>query len=294
MAEFNQRKTYRMHLWKKLFETVSLVALGMMLSALAYAQGSLHTKKILAYEPIPEKTLAQDQRKLNADYDSTIKYAVNCTIYALSHHTLSVTINVLSTYKINACDPDLFRATTAASIKAQLNTYQSIDRIIPIGPHIQLMDRNTSTVSNPYMSIGLMNYSKIASAHIGVKDIFTNLNTWRKWHSKVTFYNPIKMAESVNYVWQPGSTVYTLTSDKGVEYVMTHFQPATLDMQVKEIEETASTLAQRLNLPDGWRYSVKTLNKIMSIRRQEELGYTTLRVFDENGNVYIAIDQPIE
>ncbi len=283
-----------MHLLKKLSGASFLFMLGMMVSVIACAQGSIHTKKILASEPIPEKTLAQDQRKLNADYDSTIKYAVNCTIYALSHRMLSVTIDVLSTYKINACDPDLFRATTAASIKAQLNTYQSIDRIIPIGPHIQLMDRNTSTVSNPYMSIGLMNYSKVASAHIGIKDIFTNLNTWRKWHSKVTVYNPIKMAESVNYAWQPGSTIFTLTSDTGVEYVMTHFQPQTLDIKAKEIEETASTLAQTLNLPAGWRYEVKTLKKIMTIRRQEELGYTTLRIFDENGNVYIGIDQPIE
>lgn len=283
-----------MHLWKKLFGTGSLVMLGMMMPALAYAQGSLHTKKILASEPIPEKSLAQDQRKLNADYDPTVKYAISCTIYTLTHRLLSVSIDALSTYKINACDPDLFRATTAASIKAQLNTYQSIDRIIPMGPNIQLMDRNTSTVSNPYLSIGLMNYSKVASAHIGVKDIFTNLNTWRKWRSRVTIYNPIKMAESVHYIWEPGSSLYTLTSDKGVQYVMTHFQPPTLEMQIKDIEETASTLAQRLNLPEGWRYEVKTLNKIMSIRRQQELGYTTLRVFDENGNAYIAIDEPIE
>lgn len=268
--------------------------LGMMVPQLTYAQGSVHSKTILVNEPIPEKSLAMDQRRLNADYDSSIKYAVSCSIYILDRSLFGVRVSVLSTYKINACDPDLFRATTAASVRAQLNTFQSISRVIPIGPQIQLMDRNTSTVTRPYMSIGLMNFSEIGTAHIGIKDIFVNLNNWRKWLSHVTIYNPIKIAESVHYEWKPGATVYTLTSDTGVVYVMSHFQPATLNMKISEIEETAATLAQSLNAPAGWRYEVKTLKKVLSIRRQEELGYTTLRVFDEYGNAYIAVDQPIE
>lgn len=284
-----------MHLLKKLCRVTTFALLcNMIVLQMAGAQPSMHTKKILVSEPIPEKSLAQDQLRLNADYDPTAKYAVNCTIYMLDYRFLSVSIRVLSTYKVNACDPDLFRSTTAASVKAQLNTFQSIDRIIPVGPHIQLMDRNTSTVSKPYLSIGLLNFSEIGSAHLGVKELFTNLNAWKKWRGKVTTYNPIKMAENTDYVWLPGSKIYTLTTDTGQVFVMSHFLPSGVGTQVKDIENTAANLGQYLNLPSGWRYEVKTLTKILTIKRQEEVGHTTLRIIDEYNNAYIGVDSKIE
>jgi len=284
-----------MNLFKKLCGVASLVVLGAVaVPSSLHAQTSTRMKQILAAEPLPEKSLAIELLKLDEDYDPTVKYAVSCTIYLLDYSFLSVTINVLSTYKVNACDPDLFQSTTSASVKAQLNTYQSIDRVVPVGPYVQLMDRNTSTVANPYLSVGLLNFSKIASAHIGVKDLFTNLRSWQKWRSKVTVYNPIKMAESTDYVWLPGSKVYSLTTNTGVVFVMSHFFPNGVGGEIKGIEETAANLSQFLNLPEGWRYEVKTLKKILMIKRQEDLGHTTLRAFDEYGNTYIAIDGKIE
>lgn len=295
LSEFNQRKTYRMNLFKKLCGVVSLALIGaFVMPVSAQAQSSARMKQILVTESLPEKSLAVELLKLDEDYDSTAKYAVSCSIYVLDYSFLSVTINVLSTYKVNACDPDLFQATTSASVKAQLNTYQSIDRVVPVGPHVQLMDRNTSTVANPYLSIGLLNFSKIANAHLGFKDLFTNLRSWKKWRSKVTVYNPIKMSENTDYVWLPGSKIYTLTTDTGVVFVMSHFLPNGIGGEIKGIEETAANLSQFLNLPEGWRYEVKTLQKILNIRRQEDLGHTTLRVFDEYSNAYIAVDAKID
>lgn len=279
-----------MHLLNKYFGIASFALLSTLSwQPLAYAQGSVHMKSILASEPIPEKKLAQDQVKLNVDYDPTAKFAVSCTIYTANYRFLSVTINVLSTYKINACDPDLFRATTAASVKAQLSAYQTIDRIVPVGPHVQLMDRNTSTVSNPSLSIGLLNFSKIATAHIGLRDLFTDTKNWSKWLGKSTTYIPIRMAENTDYVWLPGSKVYYLVSDKNEIFIMSHFYPSGVGNQVKSIENTAENLGQYLNLPSGWRYEVKTLKKILNIKRQEDIGHTTTRVFDEYSNAYIAI-----
>lgn len=284
-----------MQLLKKISRiTVLSLLCNTIVPQMAIAQTSLHTKKILATEPIPENRLAQDQLKLNADYDPSVKYAVNCTIYLINYSLLGVSIKVLSTYKVNACDPDLFRSTTAASAKAQLNTYQSIDRIIPVGPHIQLMDRNTSTVSKPYLSIGLLNFSEVGSAHLGVKELFTNLSSWRKWLGKVTTYNPINMAENTDYVWLPGSKVYTLTTDKGQVFVMSHFLPSGVGTAVKGIENTAENLGQYLNLPSGWRYEVKTLTKVLTVKRQQEVGHTTLRIIDEYSNAYIGIDSKLE
>ncbi|MGB4011362.1 MAG: hypothetical protein WBL16_10355, partial [Zwartia sp.] len=170
-----------MHLFKKILGVISFVWLGVIAQpSIAYAQNSAHTKQILASEVNPEKSLAVDLLTLNEDYDHTSKYAVNCTIYLLDYKLMSVRLTVLSTYKINACDPDLFAETTAASVKAQLAAYESIDRIVPVGPHIQMMDRNTSTVSHPYLSIGLLNFSQVASAYIGPLKVLSNLSNWRK------------------------------------------------------------------------------------------------------------------
>lgn len=295
VSEFNQRKTHRMYLLKKLCGVLSLAMLGIVVvPASVHAQSSMRMKQILVSEPIPEKSLARDLLKLDEDYDPTAKYAVTCTIYILDYRFLSINITVLSTYKVNACDPDLFRSTTAASVKAQVIASHPIDRIVPVGPHVQMMDRNTSTVSHPYISIGLLNFSQVASAHIGIKDIFKNVTTWDNFRSRVTIYNPLKMAENIDYVWLPGSKIYTITTKEGEVFVMSHFLPGGVGVEVKSIEETAANLSQFLNLPDGWRYEVKTLKKILTVKRQEDLGHTTSRVFDEYSNAYIGIGGQLE
>ncbi|MFY9137443.1 hypothetical protein [Zwartia sp.] len=284
-----------MHLFKKILGVISFVWLGVIAQpSIAYAQNSAHTKQILASEVNPEKSLAVDLLTLNEDYDHTSKYAVNCTIYLLDYKLMSVRLTVLSTYKINACDPDLFAETTAASVKAQLAAYESIDRIVPVGPHIQMMDRNTSTVSHPYLSIGLLNFSQVASAYIGPLKVLSNLSNWRKLKNRTTTYSPVDMSESIDYVWLPGSVVFTLTSDQGEVFVMTHFTPNGSGVKIKGIELAAKELGQYLNLPAGWRYDFKTITKVLSVKRQEDVGQTSRRVFDEYSNAYLAVNAPIE
>jgi len=295
LPKFNQRKTDHMHLLKKILAVMSVALLGVITqNSVVNAQNSSHTKNILVTETNPEKSLALDFLKLQEDYDHTAKYSVNCTIYTLNYKLLSLTITVLSTYKVSACDPDLFAETTSASVKAQLAAFQTIDRVIPIGPHVQMMDRNTSTVSHPYLSIGLLNFSQVASAYVGPFEIITNIQNWRKLRNRTTTYSPINMSENIDYVWLPGSDVFTLTSDKGEVFIMSHFTPNGSGVLVTGIEDAARSLGHYLNLPTGWRYESKKLKRIFSVKRQEDIGQTSRRVFDEYSNAYIAVTQPLE
>ena len=284
-----------MHLLKKFFSSTAFALLSASApTAIVFAQNLANTENTASTAPIPEERRALDLFKLQESYDHSAKYAVNCTIYALDYRLISITVTVLSTYKVSACDPDLFAATTSASVKAQLAAYQAIDRVIPIGPHVQMMDRNTSTVSKPYLSIGILNFSPIATSFIGPLDIITNIHNWMKLKDRTTTYSPIHMSENVNYVWLPGSEIYTLTSNKGELFVMSHFTPDGSGIKVTGIDDGARELGQFLNLPKGWRYEVKTLKKILAVKRFDDVGQTTRRVFDEYSNAYIAIDRKIE
>jgi len=284
-----------MNLLKKLFGVVSLSLLSCLLvPQTAEAQTSLLPNAALATDSIPNEAFALDQLRLNENYDPKAKYAVGCNINLLDFKFLAFEMTTLSTYGINACDPKVFRNLTAASAKAQLDTFQPIKRVVLVGPFVQLMDRNASTVSNPYLSIGLLNFSVISTARIGIKDIFTNTHTWRKWSSKVTIYNSIKMAENVDYLWLPGSKIYTLTNDQGHVFVMSQLLPSGIGVEIKGIEELAENLAQHLNLPTGWHYEVKTLTKILRIRRQADLGNTTERLADEYSNFYIRVNNAVD
>jgi hypothetical protein len=288
-----------MYLKKKIYFLLAQVASASLLSVIfinAHSNETLttRTQKIELSEKEPTRTIAENLLWLNQTYNPTVKYSVACSIYIVHRSILSIKITELSTYKVNACDPDLFMATTSASVSAQLLTYTDIDRVVPAGPYVQMMDRNTSTVAFPYLSIGLLKFSEKASASLGPIDILQDIKMWWKWKFSQISYNPLKMQEDINYVWLPGSNIFTLTSDTGTVFIMTSFIPDAMAMQSKTIEESATNLSQYLNLPPGWKYESKKLKKVLSVKRQQNLGHTSLRIQDEYGNNYLAIDEKIE
>ncbi len=243
---------------------------------------------------VPPSVSTQHQSWSSSAYDYRNKYAISCTIYIYHRRLFSVDISALSTYKINQCDPDTFRNTTAAAIRAQLSAFTPIDMVEMSGPQVQMMDKNTSVIDQPYISVGALNFSMISTSHIGIVQVVQHFSNWLKWRNHVTSYNPIRVQENVQYTWHPGSTVYTLTTDTGQTFLMSSFTPLDIRMDTADIDNDAANLGKFLNLPTGWKYEARTLNKILFIRRNEIDGYRSSRLADEFGNVYIGIDEVIQ
>ncbi len=281
-----------MYLLKKICNVARTLMIAIIATGICAAAFASPLAGFQARQPASNAETAINQVKLNQAYDPTVKYAISCQLIMFERSLFAIHVTELSTFKINACDPDLFIATTSASVKAQLNTFTKVERIIQVGPSVQMMDRNTSNVSNPYLSIGLLNFSQVGEGRVTLVDLIQNFKVWMKWRSS-SIYNPLNVSENTNYVWLPGSTVYTLTSNTGEVFVMTYFLPSSLSITTEQIETEATNLAGYLNLPTGWKYEAVQLKKVLAVKRQSALGYTSRRLADEYNNSYIGISESI-
>lgn len=248
---------------------------------------SINFQKILKKR---QKSFAEKQyESTEGEITYRDKYAISCLIYVYAKNlaTLSIDITILSTYKINRCDPSSFIRTTAASVKAQLLSKLDVDFVILSGPHIQMMDFNNTPVENRYMPIGHINYTPIARAHLGISDAITHFGEWSKWLQSIQYYNPIRTNQDIDYTWFPGTTIYEIIASNNDRYIMSHLVAEDLIRHTDDIEKIAKNLGNYLNLPKGWRYEYTTLNKVMQIRQRQYDRVQSYHIQDEFGNIYM-------
>ena len=219
------------------------------------------------------------------------KYAVSCLVYVYSRNyfTLSLDITVFSTYKINRCDPIAFIKTTAASVTAQVSNKLTVNFVVNSGPHIQMMDFNNTPVENPFISIGYLNYSPIAKAHLNIWNIAQDFYEWSIGRHTIQYYKPVQTVQDTDYTWFPNSKIYRLITDKNEEFLMTNLIASDLIMDKEDIENVADQLGQYMNLPKGWRYEVIVLDKVLQIQTRQFASVKRYHMQDEFGNIYIKL-----
>jgi hypothetical protein len=188
----------------------------------------------------------------------------------------------------------LFKVTTAASAKAQLIADIDIDYVLLSGPHAQLMDVNNSPLEARFVGVGLLNYAPVAYAPIGPLDLISHFRDWKQWISSVSTYSPIQVFSNDDYSWEPGSTIYKLVTDQGQNFVMTQVALTEQMKTEQDVDDALKSLGKYLNLPTGWRYEVKKLDRVMSFKQREFDSNPLLRLLDEFGNIYMEVRGPIE
>lgn len=221
------------------------------------------------------------------------KFAVSCVIYSFYRSWFKVRITIYSTYKVDRCNPSTFLNTTAASAHAQLATLQKIDFVQMAGPHIQMMDRNETPVQNPFIYVGKIKYTPIASASLGLTDLIAHFKQNKNWFSQLSFYTPLPTIGDVSFTWFPGSTLYKIVTDDGRIFVMTNMSATRQFKSAGDVDNAAKSLGQFLSLPAGWRYETQVTKDILSIKRSAYSQAYSHYMQDEFGNIYMEIEQQI-
>ncbi|MFZ0530544.1 MAG: hypothetical protein WAL91_08420 [Propionicimonas sp.] len=103
---------------------------------------------------------------------------------------------------------------------------------------------------------------------------------------KQTPYQETVSRRTTQWFFDPGSEVYELVSPTGSVFVM---QSASLGVNPDNTVDTLPTLGERLALPDGWTYRVRTLEEELVLTATYE-DSPAMIVLDEFENNYQRIE----
>ena len=154
---------------------------------------------------------------------------------------------VYNTLGLNECPDDLWQALDTEAIK---KTYQA-RAVILNGPRYFLMDK--ISIADPGQEIfdfGGLQMRRLATVPLPLTSLLGGL------HRHPYTEQPVR--RTTVYVWEQGREVYELVAPDGTTYVMQSYSLA-VDPRLTEADLPA--LSARLQLPDGWRYRVRRLDK---------------------------------
>ncbi|WP_051370908.1 hypothetical protein [Streptomyces sp. 142MFCol3.1] len=141
------------------------------------------------------------------------------------------------------------------------------------GPRRALMDTATAELRDEGRVTSVEGIAMHTVADIHVPDLRTFLSTQRPPYTQLT------VGRTTQWVFLKGSEIHELVSPEGHQYVMQslsrHVEP---DLDVEQLP----TLGERLRLPDGWQYRVRTLDEDLRVGAHGDAHI----VFDEYENNY--------
>ena len=96
-------------------------------------------------------------------------------------------------------------------------------------------------------------------------------------------FNPIAVSGDVFYLYDPGLTVYELTSPERKTYTMTTFTNLiNPNLNIENLKDLGSSLL----LPKGWTFSSRILDRPIRVQSRMELQQIE-HIFDNLGNIYV-------
>jgi hypothetical protein len=209
-----------------------------------------------------------------------------CSIF-ISHFdllSLSFVLTAYSTFKVEpSCNEDYYYGLTMASITAQSRIVSGSTKTFRGGAHAYTMDVNLSPVSNPFFSIGNLNFSKVGEVKIGLLSAFKK-KTWDIANVVNVTYSPFILQSKIHYIWNIGTLIHRLVAPNGDTYIMYAF---TNEVATELKRETLIDLGGQLRLPEGWRYENVLLNKTITVRPTPFNDFGSDVLFDELNNFYV-------
>ncbi len=245
-----------------------------------------------AAEPTPKQDTQHPKQSSEQSVQTIVGPGANasehgyCDIFAIERGIGWTKSTNYSTFRVGTCEQSHIDSLTAASARAQMATLGDFDQIIVAGPYSYTMDINNSQIRNPYISLGNLRFSQVSVSSFTVWDAITHIHEAKRWLSQNTAYNPVRTTGDVDYVWFAGRKVHLLINGRQEHFVMT----GVLD-EVKNGKQGIhlSNMGEFMNLPDGWRFETKILDRVLSMNSRGIRKYEFERLIDEFGNLYIRI-----
>lgn len=208
-----------------------------------------------------------------------------CIFTVFERGLTGVKATLYTTYGVGDCNDSEYKRLTADSISAQLQTFMKPVGIIKNGLHTLVMSQDLSPAYDPYIEIGKFRFRKAGELTINYLNFAYRYITeprFRKGLASSSF-TPLKVFAEKFYIYNPGLMVYQLHSPDGKTYTMTTFSNL---INPSLNSDGLKDLGPSLELPQGWTFSVRVLDKQISVRTNQALDGVE-NIFDNFGNFYV-------
>lgn len=207
-----------------------------------------------------------------------------CMINAFSFHLYYVQITTYSTQGFGDCSPNDYFKLSPVSVASQLGTSGlKITRVFLSGVYHPTMDLSRVNIDKKYENFGLLKFFQSGISKFTLIDILKNPQMVKRY-LKGGDYLPYQTSEDVYFIWNAGTEVYELIDPDGNIYVMTAYT----DMFLQSVKiKSLADLGSVMDLPEGWSYRARRLDKLLAIESVAKLGNSTVRLADSYNNIYL-------
>jgi hypothetical protein len=208
----------------------------------------------------------------------------NCVFTTFSFLGTSIRMRNYSTVGYGPCDTKLYEKLNVPSIAASIAT--SPDKpyfIIKSGVLRSTATSRSIGLSLPFVNVGGLRFSITGETILPLATLITSPKLLKEGFT-ATPYLAYPAIEKAYYYWKPNTKVFELLDPAGNVYIMTAFSNLyTKNITLAELDN----LDQILTIPRGWKYRARIIDKTVQVRTKQITGFTTIRVIDEMGNLYI-------
>jgi hypothetical protein len=198
-------------------------------------------------------------------------------------------LSVFSSFRVGECSVEEYAKLTEASIAAQLQTSIKPYRIIKLGFHASVAEKNLSARLDPYISVGAIRFAKVGTMSMDylsyVHKYLTN-ERFRLGISGAT-YTPLIISAPQHYIYNPGTKVSELISPEGKVFMMTSY---TNFINSEISMATLGTLDSLLSLPQGWKFRSRILERQIAVFATPPY-FENVVIFDDFQNFYVEVKQ---
>ena len=177
-----------------------------------------------------------------------------CEILLLNLKDDGIHAEVFNTYPLNDCPDDQWKAIDTAAIALA----EGVVFASPNGPRYWAMDSVVKADMADVFSktFGEVEMNRYASVYVGTNPADLMIP-----------YSPHAVNRKAAFTFNAGTTVYMLHDAEGKTYVMQSWSQQ-IDPALTEAD--LLTLADRLQLPEGWTYDYKTLTEEFVLETRAE------------------------
>ena len=177
-----------------------------------------------------------------------------CEVLYGKRHLGTLTVKVFNTQGLNACPEALWKALDVKVIEKKNDA--SFVRLN--GPRYWTMDEIKAagkTAQDVIENFGGIEMSLRATLDVGIKQQLAGTQ----------FFVPNVVNRNTAFIYKSSTPIYQLTSPQGQIYIMQSYsQIADPNLSMNDLAQ----LAARLKLPDGWKYTAKTLTQDLVLQAQ--------------------------
>ena len=177
-----------------------------------------------------------------------------CEVLYGKRHLGTLTVKVFNPQGLNACPEALWKALDVKVIEKKNDA--SFVRLN--GPRYWTMDEIKAagkTAQDVIENFGGIEMSLRATLDVGIKQQLAGTQ----------FFVPNVVNRNTAFIYKSGTPIYQLTSPQGQIYIMQSYsQIADPNLSMNDLAQ----LAARLKLPDGWKYTAKTLTQDLVLQAQ--------------------------